>query len=79
MSDDIHSQVAAAQASFTRNLDGMRSGVIRPIELQQAISGLATARRQRLDAILDYNLAQLELLRAIGRPPLTGTEELASQ
>lgn len=62
-------QIRSATESLSLNLDGIRGGVVRPIELQQAIGALAAARRQHMDAVLDFNLAQFELLRAIGRPP----------
>ena len=51
------------------NLDGIRGGVLRPIEIQQAIGALSSSRSQYLDAVIDYNVAQLQMLRAIGRPP----------
>jgi len=67
--DTTRSQVGSATEALKLNMDGIRGGVVRPIELQQAIGALAAARQQHLNAVLDYNLAQLELLRAIGRPP----------
>jgi len=51
------------------NLEGIRGGVLRPIESQQAIGALASARAHYLDAVVDYNVAQVQMLRAIGRPP----------
>lgn len=63
------SQILSATESLSLNMEGIRGGVIRPIELQQAIGAVASARQQHLDAVLDFNLAQFELLRAIGRPP----------
>ena len=38
-------------------------------EIQQAIGALASARQQYLDAVVRFNGAQLELLRATGLPP----------
>jgi hypothetical protein len=43
--------------------------VLRPIEIQQAIGALAVSRTQYLESTIDFNLAQLQLLGAIGRPP----------
>lgn len=67
--DMTQSQIRSATASLNLNMEGIRGGVVRPIELQQAIGAVASARQQYLNAVLDFNLAQLELLRAIGRPP----------
>lgn len=59
-------QVAAAADALPLNLTGIRDGVIRPIEAQQAIAGLAAARSLYLAAVIDFNQAQLELVRALG-------------
>jgi outer membrane protein TolC len=67
-------QVEAAQRALSLNFDGIRGGVLRPIEAQQAIRALVDAQLQQLDAVLDYNAAQFELLRAIGLPPQAGVE-----
>jgi len=62
-------QVASAQRALRLNLEGIRAGELRPIEIQQAIGALAAAQSQYLDAVIDYNIAQLQLLRSIGQPP----------
>ncbi|MEX0701778.1 MAG: TolC family protein [Planctomycetales bacterium] len=62
-------QVAAAADALPLNFRGIRDGQLRPIEAQQAIAGLAAARNLHLASIIDYNQAQLELLRAVGEPP----------
>jgi outer membrane protein TolC len=62
-------QVESAQQAVRLNLEGIRGGVLRPIEIQQAIGALASSRNQYWDAVTDYNVAQLQMLRAIGRPP----------
>lgn len=62
-------QVAAAADALPLNLKGIRDGVIRPIEAQQAIAGLAAARSLYLASVVDFNRAQLELIRALGEPP----------
>lgn len=38
-----------------------------PLEALQALQQLVSARRELLDATIDYNRAQLQLLRAVGR------------
>jgi outer membrane protein TolC len=60
--------VRSAADAVKLNLEGIRGGVLRPVEIQQAIGALAGARRQYFDAISDYNRAQFTLLRAIGQP-----------
>lgn len=67
--DVTRRQVAAASQALALNFDGIRGKVLRPIEAQQAIGALATARQQHLAAVIDHNRAQFELLRAIGLPP----------
>ncbi len=62
-------QVESASQAMRLNLEGIRGGALRPIEIQQAIGALASSRTQYLDAVIDYNVAQLQMLRAIGRPP----------
>nr|MBA3484114.1 TolC family protein [Pirellulales bacterium] len=61
--------VEAASQAIRLNLEGIRNGELRPIEIQQAIGALAAARAQYLDAVVDYNIAQFQMLRAIGQPP----------
>jgi len=59
-------QVAVTADALPLNLKGIRDGVIRPIEAQQAIAGLAAARSLYLAAVIDFNQAQLELTCALG-------------
>ncbi len=59
-------QVNAAADALPLNLKGIRDGVIRPIEAQQAIASLASARNLYLASVIDFNQAQLQLTRAIG-------------
>ena len=65
-------QVAAAAEAVPLNFNGIRDRQLRPIEAQQAIVALAAARSLYLASVIDYNQAQLELLRAIGEPPAEG-------
>lgn len=63
-------QVLAAAEALQLNLEGIRGLQLRPIEAQQAIDALADARQQYVNAVIDYDQAQFELLRAIGQPPV---------
>jgi outer membrane protein TolC len=72
--EQIHAaeaQVRSATEALILNLEGIQGGVLRPIEIQQAIGALASARQAYLDAVMDYNQAQFALLRALGQTPRT--------
>ncbi|MGD9854193.1 MAG: TolC family protein [Planctomycetaceae bacterium] len=71
-------QVIAAADALPLNFNALRDRQLRPIEAQQAIVGLASARSLYLASIIDYNRAQLELLRAVGEPPTEGAVPAAS-
>jgi len=71
--DVTRPQVESAQQAVRLNLEGIRGGVLRPIEIQQSIGALASSRTQYLDAVVDYNIAQFQMLRAIGQPPEIAT------
>ncbi len=62
-------QILVAADALPLNFKGIRDGVIRPIEAQQALAALAAARSLYLASVIDYNQAQLELIRALGEPP----------
>lgn len=62
-------QFETARDALRHNLEGIRNGLLRPIEIQQAIAALATAQEAWLDSISDHNRSQFQLLRAIGSPP----------
>src|SRR3989304_5047493 len=53
--DVTRPQVESAQQAVRLNLEGIRGGGLGPIEIQQAIGALASARTQYLDAVVDYN------------------------
>lgn len=72
----VASEIEAADRALALNFDGIRGAVLRPIEAQQAISAFADARLQQLDTVMSYNVAQLELLRAIGLPPQAAVSEV---
>jgi outer membrane protein TolC len=62
------SAVAAAQASYDRNIERIENGQGLPIEVLQSIQALATSQREYLRAIADYNAAQFTLHRSLGWP-----------
>ena len=57
-----------AVKSMEAALLGIREGVQLPVEGQQSVVAVADARLAYLDAISSYNLAQLQLLHAVGKP-----------
>lgn len=58
--------IAAAEASYALNRQRIENAQGLPIEVLQSIQALATARQAYLDAVIDYNIAQFELCRAVG-------------
>lgn len=58
--------ITAAQKSYTLNIQRIENAQGLPIETLQAIQALATAQHAYLNAVVDYNIAQFELSRAIG-------------
>ncbi|MFO1043174.1 MAG: TolC family protein [Planctomycetaceae bacterium] len=58
--------VAAAQKSYALNVQRIENAQGLPIETLQSIQALANAQRAYLNAVIDYNIAQFELSRAIG-------------
>jgi outer membrane protein TolC len=67
-------QVAAAADAVPLNFNGIRGRELRPIEAQQSIAALALARNRYVDAVVDYNRAELALWRAIGHAPDSASE-----
>lgn len=67
--DQSRDEVTAAAKALPLNFEGIRGRELRPIEAQQAISALARARAQYLDAVVRYNQSQFALLRAVGQSP----------
>jgi outer membrane protein TolC len=61
-------QVEATAEALPLNFKGILGGQLRAIEAQQAIQALAAARNQYIATVNDYNRAQFQLLRALGRP-----------
>ncbi|MBS0210291.1 MAG: TolC family protein [Planctomycetes bacterium] len=62
--------VEAAKASHERNVARIRDVQGLPIEVLQSNQALTGARREYLRAMIDYNLAQFALYRAIGWPAM---------
>lgn len=58
--------VVAATDSYRRNLLRIENSQGLPIETLQAIQALGLARRDYLRTVIDFNIAQFQLLRAIG-------------
>lgn len=58
--------IVAAERSFQLNEERIENAQGLPIESLQAVQALAAARQSYLNAIIDYNIAQFELCRAIG-------------
>ncbi len=68
-------QLSLAKANVEKALDSYRQNILRirglaglPLEALQALQAVALARRAYLAALIEYNQAQLQLLRAIGQP-----------
>lgn len=60
--------VARAEDSLQRNLARIAAGEGLPIEALQSLQAWAQARREVIQALADYNAAQLALFRALGWP-----------
>ncbi|HWL08823.1 MAG TPA: TolC family protein [Planctomicrobium sp.] len=58
--------VKAAETSYTLNLQRIENIQGLPIESLQAVQALANARQTYLNAVVDYNIAQVEFVRATG-------------
>jgi outer membrane protein TolC len=60
--------VQAANDSFEKNWERIRNGQGLPIEALQSIQALATAQREYIRAVSEYNTAQFTLQRSLGWP-----------
>ena len=58
--------ITAAEQSYDRNLQRIENAKGLPIEALQSVQALAQARRDYLNAVIDYNVAQIKLCRATG-------------
>lgn len=66
--DAARDAISSAETSYAQNVKRIQNGQGLPIEVLQAIQALATARREYLRAVADYNAAQFTLQRALGWP-----------
>jgi outer membrane protein TolC len=69
--------IKRASESYDQNMARIRGLAGLPLEGLQSLDALANARQTYLNSIIAYNQAQLNLLRAIGRPP--GIEDKEAQ
>ena len=60
--------VQAANDSCDKNWERIRNGQGLPIEALQSIQALATAQREYIRAVSEYNMAQFTLQRSLGWP-----------
>lgn len=58
--------IIAAERSYKLNAERIQNAQGLPIESLQSVQALATARQTYLNAVIDFNIAQFELCRAIG-------------
>lgn len=70
----IEEAIITAEASFKKNWDRIQNGQGLPIEVLQSIQALATAQREYVRVVADYNVAQFTLQRALGWP-ISGMED----
>lgn len=62
----VREGIPAAERSYALNLERIKNAQGLPIEALQAIQALQAARQSYLDAVIDYNVSQFELCRAMG-------------
>jgi outer membrane protein TolC len=60
--------IESARDSYERNIDRIRNGEGLPIEVLQSIQALETSQRAYLNAVSNYNRAQLQLQWSLGWP-----------
>jgi len=65
--------VEAALHGYERNVARIEEGKGLPIEVMQSVQALAVARREYLRTLVDYDLAQFGLFRALGWPARPAT------
>ena len=58
--------IVDGQQSLNANVERIRELEGMPLELIQALESLASARENYLNTVIDFNLSQLKLLRAVG-------------
>ena len=60
--------IQAATSSYEKNSERIENAQGLPLETLQSLQALALARREYLRTVCDYNVAQFQLLRALGWP-----------
>lgn len=60
--------IQSAENSYEQNLNRIRNGEGIPLEVLQSVRALEEARRAYLNALVDYNAAQIHLQWALGWP-----------
>ncbi len=58
--------IQSAEGSYALNLQRIENKQGLPIEVLQSIQALATARQAYLNSVVDFNVAQFQLCRAVG-------------
>jgi outer membrane protein TolC len=61
--------VRSGREAFTQDLARIKGGQGLPLEVLDSLRLLARSRYEYLDAIIDYNRAQVQLWVSLGRPP----------
>ncbi len=64
----VEEAIATAEKSFKKNWDRIQNGQGLPIEVLQSIQALATAQREYVKVVADFNVAQFTLQRSLGWP-----------
>jgi outer membrane protein TolC len=67
--DASEQAVRASQEAFTQDFARIRGGQGLPLELIDSLRLLGRSRYEYVDAIIDYNRAQVQLWVALGQPP----------
>jgi outer membrane protein TolC len=67
--DAAEKAVRSSGEAYTQDLTRIKGGQGLPLELMDSLRLLGRARTEYLDAIVDYNRAQVQLWVSLGRPP----------
>lgn len=71
--------IGAAENSYRRNLERIQNGQGLPLEVLQSAQAFEDAQRTYLQAVIDYNQAQLRLQWALGWPVSESHQGVAGQ
>lgn len=67
--DAAEQAVRSSSDAFAEDLTRIKAGAGQPLEVIDSLRLLARSRLEYLDAIIDYNRAQVQLWVAVGQPP----------